>query len=174
MSTSSASTSASTSACTIRTAPSGVCRTPVGLIRGRIGSGFHPAPHRYRLYLSAGCPRSEQVSRAHALLGLADLVGLIVLDPAAPGPTGPAGPRPTAAGHVAAGHAALSAAYEAADRSWDGTATVPALCDTWSGRVVSNHTPDILHDLAVRIAGRPDLLDRVLGQSQGICSAAYR
>ncbi|MFG2294355.1 hypothetical protein [Streptomyces sp. NPDC048603] len=144
------------------TSPSDTHRTPAGLIRGRIGSGFHPAPHRYRLYLSAGCPDSEQVRRAHELLDLAGFVGLAVLDAA--GPTGPAAP----------GHAALCAAYEAADRSWDGTATVPALCDTWSGRVVSNHTPDILHDLVVRLAGRPDLLERVLRQSQGICSAAYR
>ncbi|MEU9415663.1 cell envelope biogenesis protein OmpA [Streptomyces sp. NPDC051000] len=111
---------------------------PVPAPRGRIGSGFSPDPRRYHLYLSAGCPRSLRVTTALRLLGLADSVGTTVLgDPAS--------------------HAALRAAYEAAGHHYDGTLAVPALCDTWSGRVVSNHTPDILDDLAVGLAGRPDL-----------------
>ncbi|GDY48584.1 hypothetical protein SANT12839_094660 [Streptomyces antimycoticus] len=44
---------------------------------------------------------------------------------------------------------------------------MPALCDRWNGRVVSNHTPDILRDLAVRLGdpgepGRPRLRPAVL------------
>lgn len=111
---------------------------PVPAPRGRIGSGFLPVPHRYHLYLAEACPRSRRVRTAVALLGLADSVGTTVL--AAP-----------------ASNAALRRAYEAAGHHYDGTLAVPALCDTWSGRVVSNHTPDILDDLAVRLAGRPDL-----------------
>ncbi|MFB0631830.1 glutathione S-transferase C-terminal domain-containing protein [Streptomyces sp. AB3(2024)] len=111
---------------------------PVPAPRGRIGAGFLPVPHRYHLYLAEGCPRSRRVRTAVALLGLADSVGTTVL----------AGP---------ASYAALRRAYEAAGHHYDGTLAVPALCDTWSGRVVSNHTPDILDDLAVRLAGRPDL-----------------
>ncbi|MBT2542973.1 hypothetical protein J7E99_20240 [Streptomyces sp. ISL-44] len=38
-------------------------------LRGRIGTGFSPVPHRYRLYLSAGCPRSRQVAGVLDLLG---------------------------------------------------------------------------------------------------------
>ncbi|AWZ07595.1 hypothetical protein DRB96_41955 [Streptomyces sp. ICC1] len=46
-----------------------------------------------------------------------------------------------------AAHDELRRAYEASGHHHDGTLTVPALCDGWSGRVVSNHTPDILEDL---------------------------
>ncbi|MFJ5809507.1 glutathione S-transferase C-terminal domain-containing protein [Streptomyces sp. NPDC093093] len=111
---------------------------PVPAPRGRIGSGFSPDPRRYHLYLSAGCPLSLRVTTTLRLLGLADSVGTTLLgDPSS--------------------HADLRAAYEAAGHHYDGTLTVPALCDTWSGRVVSNHTPDILDDLVVGLAGRPDL-----------------
>ncbi|MFF1557406.1 hypothetical protein [Streptomyces sp. NPDC058279] len=110
---------------------------PAPTLRGRIGAGFSPEPHRYHLYLSAGCPRSHSLTTALSLLGLADSVGTTVLGPPAT-------------------HAALRRAYEATGHHYDGTLTVPALCDTWSGRVVSNHTPDILEGLA-RLAGRPDL-----------------
>ncbi|MFD9455062.1 glutathione S-transferase C-terminal domain-containing protein [Streptomyces sp. NPDC059985] len=111
---------------------------PVPAPRGRIGAGFSPAPHRYHLYLSTGCPRSLRVRTALAVLGLTGCVGTTLLGPPAT-------------------HAALRRAYEAAGHHYDGALAVPALCDTWSGRVVSNHTPDILDDLAVRLAGRPDL-----------------
>ncbi|MFD9412349.1 hypothetical protein ACFWBN_35825 [Streptomyces sp. NPDC059989] len=108
---------------------------PAPALRGRIGAGFSPVPHRYRLYLSAGCPRSLRVTAALAELGLADSVAATVLAPA-PG-----------ADADAPGHTALRLAYEAAGHHFDGELTVPALVDTWSGRVVSNHTPDILDDL---------------------------
>ncbi|MFE9636005.1 hypothetical protein [Streptomyces sp. NPDC006463] len=104
---------------------------PAPALRGRIGTGFSPVPHRYRLYLSAGCPRSRQVTAALALLGIEDSVRATVLgdDTAAPG------------------HTELRLAYEAAGHHFDGTPTVPALVDTWSGRVVCDHAPDILDDL---------------------------
>ncbi|MCY0943470.1 hypothetical protein [Streptomyces antarcticus] len=104
---------------------------PAPALRGRIGAGFSPVPHRYHVYLSAGCPRSARVAEALARLGLADSVAATVLgtDPDAPG------------------HTALRLAYEAAGHHYDGTPAVPALCDTWSGRVVSNHAPDILDGL---------------------------
>ncbi|MER5409551.1 cell envelope biogenesis protein OmpA [Streptomyces sp. NPDC002769] len=105
-------------------------------IRSRIGvgpaGGFYPAPHRYQLYLSEGCPRSLRISITLGLLGLRDSVTTTLL-------TGPAG-TPDAC-------AALRAAYEATWHHYDGPLTAPALCDRWSGRIVSNHTPDILRDL---------------------------
>ncbi|MFG2619551.1 cell envelope biogenesis protein OmpA [Streptomyces sp. NPDC048507] len=112
--------------------------TPLPAPRGRIGAGFLPVPYRYHLYLAEGCPRSRRVRTALALLGLTGSVGTTTLG-------------------APASLAALRRAYEAAGHHYDGTLAVPALCDTWSGRVVSNHTPDILDDLAVRLAGRPDL-----------------
>uniref|UniRef100_A0AAU2JK87 GST N-terminal domain-containing protein n=1 Tax=Streptomyces sp. NBC_00049 TaxID=2903617 RepID=A0AAU2JK87_9ACTN len=104
---------------------------PSPALRGRIGAGFSPVPHRYHLYLSAGCPRSLQVSAELGLLGITDSVAATVLGAAPEGP----------------GHTALRLAYEATGHHFDGTPDVPALVDTWSGRVVSNHTPDILDDL---------------------------
>ncbi|MGW0899266.1 cell envelope biogenesis protein OmpA [Streptomyces goshikiensis] len=106
-------------------------------LRGRIGAGFSPAPHRYHLYLRAGCPDSLRVRIALALLGLEGEVSTTTLTPDAPD------------------HAGLRRAYEATRHHHTGALTVPALCDTWSGRVVSDHTPDILDDLALRLAGRP-------------------
>ncbi|MCX4524760.1 MULTISPECIES: cell envelope biogenesis protein OmpA [unclassified Streptomyces] len=112
---------------------------PAPVLRGRIGAGFSPVPHRYHLYLSAGCPSSLRVRIARSLLGLEDSVPASVLAPGAPG------------------YAELRRAYDATRHHHTGALTVPALCDTWSGRVVSEHTPDILDDLALRLAGRPDL-----------------
>ncbi|WP_411106569.1 hypothetical protein [Streptomyces sp. cmx-4-9] len=109
-------------------------------LRGRLGTGFSPVPHRYHLYLSAGCPRSFRVLTSRALLDLKGSVATTVLGPDA------GAPEDTAA------YAALRRAYEAAGHHFDGPLTVPALCDTWSGRVVSNHTPDILEDLRLLAA----------------------
>ncbi|MGW1774483.1 hypothetical protein [Streptomyces sp. NPDC002104] len=123
------------------------------VLRGRIGTGFSPVPHRYRLFVAADdCPSCLGVTAAFAELGLRDTVALTVLRPG----SDPAGSD--AAGSDAAAYDALRRAYEAAGHDHDGTLTVPALCDGWSGRVVSNHAPDILEDLrrlSVHPAFRP-------------------
>ncbi|MGW5737841.1 MULTISPECIES: cell envelope biogenesis protein OmpA [Streptomyces] len=109
-------------------------------IRSRIGAdlagGFYPAPHRYHLYLSAGCPRSLRVAITLDLLGLRDAVTTTLLSP------------DTASATLEG----LHGYYEATEHHFDGPLTVPALCDRWSGHVVSNHTPDIVRDLACRLA----------------------
>jgi putative glutathione S-transferase len=43
--------------------------------------------------------------------------------------------------------------YEASSHRHQGPAAAPVLSDTWTGRIVSTHTPDILRDLARRFAG---------------------
>ncbi|MFJ3205264.1 hypothetical protein [Streptomyces sp. NPDC086989] len=101
---------------------------PAPVLRGRIGAGFSPVPHRYRLYLSADCPGSVRVAAALARLGLEGAVATTLLGPPAT-------------------YAALRRAYEAAGHHYDGALAVPALCDTWSGRVIGNDTEDILDDL---------------------------
>jgi putative glutathione S-transferase len=105
-------------------------------VRNRIGAGlgagFYPAPHRYQLYLSPGCPRSLRVSITLDLLGLRDTVVVT---------TTPSGPDAVPS---------LHAAYETTWHHYTGPVIAPALCDRWSGRIVSNHTPDILRDLATR------------------------
>jgi putative glutathione S-transferase len=114
--------------------------------RDRIGTGpsggFYPAPHRYHVYLSPGCPLSLRVSITLGLLRLEGSVGTTVL----PDPAGVCD---------ALAAVALRTAYETTRHHYAGPLTVPALCDRWSGRVVSNHTADILDDLALHFAG-PD------------------
>ncbi|WP_262697798.1 MULTISPECIES: glutathione S-transferase C-terminal domain-containing protein [Streptomyces] len=125
-------------------------------IRSRIGTdlagGFYPAPHRYEVYLSPGCPCSLRVAITLALLRLGDSIATTLV--ASPGATSEAA-------------TSLRGAYEATWHHYDGPLSVPALCDRWSGRVVSNHTPDILRDLATRLGdpgepGRPRLRPAVL------------
>ncbi|MCQ8188586.1 glutathione S-transferase C-terminal domain-containing protein [Streptomyces rugosispiralis] len=110
---------------------------PPHRFRSRIGvdlaGGFYPVPHRYRLYLSASCPLSLRVSITLDLLGLRDTVATTLV--------GLPDDTPEAYG-------ALRGAYEATWHHYDGPVDAPALCDGWTGRVVSNHTPDILRDLA--------------------------
>ncbi|MDT0345949.1 glutathione S-transferase C-terminal domain-containing protein [Streptomyces litchfieldiae] len=116
--------------------------------RSRIGPdanhGFYPAPLRYRLYLSLACPGCLRIAITHRLLGLADRIPLTEL-PAVPEPDG--------------GYAELRTAYDRTTHGYRGPATAPVLADHWTGRVVSNHAPDILRDLAVRFrtAGTPEL-----------------
>lgn len=109
-----------------------------------LAGGFYPAPGRFLLYLAPGCPRSLRVAITLDLLALTDSVGITLL------PSSAGAPDPLAS---------LRRAYEAARHHYDGPFTVPALSDRWSGRVISNHTPDILRDLADHFAepGRDDL-----------------
>ncbi|WP_059007366.1 glutathione S-transferase C-terminal domain-containing protein [Streptomyces specialis] len=113
--------------------------------RGRIGAdarhGFYAAPHRYDLCLSLSCPTCLRVAVTHGLLGLDALMPLVEL-PAVPGADG--------------GHAALRAAYERTAHGYTGPAVAPALIDRWTGRVVSNHAPDILRDLTDRFGDAGD------------------
>ncbi|MEV0848415.1 cell envelope biogenesis protein OmpA [Streptomyces sp. NPDC049954] len=122
---------------------------PAPVFRGRIGSsaarGFYPAPHRYEVYLRGHCPDALRVFVTLGLLGLREEVPVTVL--------GTPGVTPSA-------EAGLRHAYEAARHRYAGPLSVPALCDRWSGRVVSNHAPDILRDLTDRFPspardGRP-------------------
>jgi putative glutathione S-transferase len=85
------------------------------------------------VYLSPGCPCSLRVA---ITLDLLELGGSIT--------TAPIGlPSETPAAR-----ASLRDAYQATRHRYDGPLTVPALCDRWSGRVVSNHTAHILQDLS--------------------------
>ncbi|WP_306319012.1 MULTISPECIES: glutathione S-transferase C-terminal domain-containing protein [unclassified Streptomyces] len=117
--------------------------------RSRIGcdarSGYYAAPHRYRLHLSPSCPHCLQIAVTHTLLGLDDTLPVTVL-PAAPDTPG-------------GGHRALLPLYEATSHQHPGPPLAPVLSDDWTGRIVSSHPGDILHDLARHFGGHgPDLL----------------
>ncbi|MGD6756753.1 glutathione S-transferase C-terminal domain-containing protein [Streptomyces sp. BH105] len=125
--------------------------TAVPSFRSRIGcdarSGYYAAPHRFRLHLSPACPHCLQIAVTHGLLGLDDTLPVTLL-PAAPDAPG-------------GGHLALVPLYEATSHQHPGPALAPVLSDDWTGRIVSTHTGDILHDLARHFGGHgPDLLPR--------------
>ncbi|MDX3070801.1 glutathione S-transferase C-terminal domain-containing protein [Streptomyces sp. MI02-7b] len=127
--------------------------------RSRIGvdvaGGFYPAPRRYEVFLTAArCPQSRRVAVTLDLLGLRDSVVTTVVPAASPDAA------------EAAALAPLRRAYEATWHGYDGPLTVPALCDRWTGRVVSNHTADILRDLAGRLG------DAACGPVTDLCPPA--
>ncbi|GHF57135.1 glutathione S-transferase C-terminal domain-containing protein [Streptomyces thermodiastaticus] len=110
---------------------------PTPVFRGRIKddprSGHWVVPRRYRLHVSTACPQGLRIAVTHSLLGVGDTCPLVEL-PAVPDcPDG--------------GHAALRPLYEAGAHHYPGPALAPVLADDWSGRIVSNHAPDILRDL---------------------------
>ncbi|MFD9000286.1 glutathione S-transferase C-terminal domain-containing protein [Streptomyces sp. NPDC059582] len=116
--------------------------------RGRIGrdarSGHYAVPLRYRLHLTTACPDGLRIAVTHSLLGL-DQACPVTRLPAVPDcPDG--------------GHAALRPLYEASAHHHTGPALAPVLSDSWSGRIVSTHAPDITRDLARGFGGgRPAL-----------------
>ncbi|WP_406840363.1 glutathione S-transferase C-terminal domain-containing protein [Streptomyces sp. AHU1] len=127
---------------TLRLQPAAASPALPHRVDSRIGvglaGGFYPAPHRYELYLSRSCPLSLRIAITLGLLGPKESVATTLLvDPER---------TPDA-------FASLRRAYEATEHHFDGPLTAPALCDRWSGRIVSNHTPDILRDLAGLLSG---------------------
>ncbi|MGW2340080.1 glutathione S-transferase C-terminal domain-containing protein [Streptomyces sp. NPDC001661] len=125
--------------------------TAVPSFRSRIGcdarSGYYAAPHRFRLHLSPACPHCLQIAVTHGLLGLDDTLPVTLLPDVPDAPGG--------------GHRALVPLYEATSHQHPGPAVAPVLSDDWTGRIVSTHVGDILHDLARHFGGHgPDLLPR--------------
>lgn len=119
--------------------------------RGRVGSdassGYYAVPRRYRLHLTLSCPHCLRIAITHSLLGLEETLPVVLL--------------PTLPDRPDGGHSALRPLYEASSHRHPGPAAAPVLSDTWTGRIVSTHTPDILSDLSRRFAGdapdRPEL-----------------
>lgn len=101
-------------------------------------SGFYVVPRRYRLYLSRSCPTCRRIAHVHESLDLAACLPVTLLPPAPDAPDG--------------GYVALRPLYEAAAHHYPGPAAPPVLADTWTGRIVSSHAPDILRDLTHRFA----------------------
>ncbi|MFI8419914.1 glutathione S-transferase C-terminal domain-containing protein [Streptomyces sp. NPDC085479] len=117
--------------------------------RGRIGrsadSGHYAVPHRYRLHLAPADPVCLGIAVTHGLLGLDATLPLRLL--------------PELPDAADGSYARLRPLYEASAHLYTGPAAAPVLADTWTGRIVSTHAPDILRDLALRFRGDgPELL----------------
>jgi putative glutathione S-transferase len=129
---------------------------------GPDGRGRWPVePGRYRLVWSRACPWAHRAVIVRGLLGLPDAIGLATVDPIRDErgwrfTLDPDGRDPVL------GIAYLSEAYRAADPSYAGRVTVPAIVDTLSGRVVTNDFPQLTLDLStewtdLHAPGAPDL-----------------
>ncbi|MER5475939.1 glutathione S-transferase C-terminal domain-containing protein [Streptomyces sp. NPDC002734] len=148
---------------------SAISPSAVPSFRGRIGrdarSGYYAAARRYRLHLSVSCPQSLRIAVTHSLLGLGDGLPVTLLPAVPDGPDG--------------GHRLLRPLYEASSHQYPGPAAAPVLHDTWTGRIVSTHTPDILRDLVRQFgAGDPDLLphgaEEAIGGVDRLCEEMGR
>ena len=110
-------------------------------------SGYPAAAGRYYLYVSLACPWAHRTIIVRRLKGLANAIGMTVVDPirddrgwafrAGPG----IGPDPVN------GFAFLAEAYTATDPQYRGRVTVPVLWDTVTRRIVSNNDDDIMRML---------------------------
>jgi len=110
-------------------------------------SGYPAAAGRYHLYVSLACPWAHRTIIVRRLKGLANAIGMTVVDPirddrgwafrAGPG----IGPDPVN------GFAFLAEAYTATDPQYRGRVTVPVLWDTVTRRIVSNNDDDIMRML---------------------------
>jgi glutathionyl-hydroquinone reductase len=128
--------------------------------------GWRVEPGRYQLVVSLACPWAHRSIIAHRVLGLADVLGLSVVDPIRdergwrftlhPGGVDPA-----------TGLRFLADAYRASDPTYQGRVTVPAIVERSSGRVVTNDFPQISLDLSTQWRdyhrpGAPDLYPETL------------
>ncbi|GEM_PF-46855 len=119
--------------------------------RGRItadgSSGFPAEAGRYHLYISWACPWAQRSAIVRKLLRLEDVVSLGVVDPVRDGRGWAFREGPGHGLDEVNGFSFLSEAYEATEPGYDGHVSVPVLWDKRSGRIVSNHFPDITIDL---------------------------
>ncbi|MFI6787711.1 glutathione S-transferase C-terminal domain-containing protein [Nonomuraea sp. NPDC050383] len=111
-------------------------------------SGYRAEPGRYHLYVAWVCPWAQRAAIARKLAGLEDVVSLSYVDDDRDG-RGWAfrerrGPDPVN------GFTLLEQAYEATEPGYRGHISVPVLWDRRTGRIVSNHFPDITLDLGTQ------------------------
>lgn len=121
-------------------------------LRSRITAGGRhaPQPGRFHLFVSLACPFAHRTLIVHRLKGLADVVGISVLDPLRDGRGWAfrSGSRQTL-DQTGRGFAFLQQAYDASVEGgpYTGRVSVPALWDNELGEVVSNYFPTITLDL---------------------------
>ena len=108
--------------------------------------GFAAEPGRYQLYVSLACPWAQRSLIVRRLLGLTEAIAVTVVDPIRDG----RGWRFTLSPDdrdPATGAGFLADLYRATDPGFEGRATVPAIWDTESKRLVTNDYPQITLDL---------------------------
>jgi glutathionyl-hydroquinone reductase len=109
-------------------------------------SGYAVEPGRYQLYASLACPWAHRSLIVRELLGLADVIGLTVVDPIRDEKGWRFTLSPDDRDPVT-GVRYLCDLYRASNPSFEGRCTVPAVYDTHSGRIVTNDYPQLTLDL---------------------------
>jgi glutathionyl-hydroquinone reductase len=137
------------------------------------GSTVYPAAaERYHLYISMACPWASRTLIARKLLGLEQIIGLTVLDPArdergwafrdshSGSNTGASSHESFASTDPINGFHFLAEAYELTDSRFDGRVTVPVLWDKQTRRIVNNCEDDIcrmFNDAFRALAGNKEI-----------------
>lgn len=104
-------------------------------------------PGRYRLVVSLACPWAHRAVIVRRLLGLQDVISLAVVDPFRDEQGWAFGLDPGGRDPVL-GVTHLGQVYLRTDPGYSGRVTVPAIVDTVTGLVVTNHYPQITLDLS--------------------------
>jgi glutathionyl-hydroquinone reductase len=123
-----------------------------GRLRDDVSTGYLAEPDRYHLYVSLTCPWAQRALIALTERGLDRVVTWSAVDPVRDGRgwafrSGSGfGPDPIN------GFVLLQEAYLATDPEYAGHISVPALWDTKTARLVSNHYETLTHDLETQFA----------------------
>jgi putative glutathione S-transferase len=108
------------------------------------GSTPYPAvAGRYHLYVSLACPWASRTIILRKLKGLADAIGMTVVDPIRDERGWAFRDGPGYSSDPINGFKYLSEAYAATDPNFDGRVTVPVLWDKETRRIVNNCEDDI-------------------------------
>lgn len=140
------------------------------------GSTRYPAvADRYHLYISLACPWASRTLIVRNLKGLAETVGVTVVDPVRDGRGWAFRDGPGFSHDPVNGFAFLSEAYAASDSGVDGRVTVPVLWDKETRRIVNNSEDDIcrMFNDAFNVFGKPevDLFPKDIQEEQAELSA---
>jgi putative glutathione S-transferase len=108
------------------------------------GSTAYPAtPGRYHLYVSLACPWATRVAIVRRLLGLAQAIGLTVVDPVRDERGWAFRDGPGYSRDPINGFSFLAEAYAATQPGYRGRVTVPVLWDTVTKKILNNSEDDI-------------------------------
>lgn len=120
---------------------------------------YPPVAGRYHLYVSLACPWANRALIVRNLKGLADAVGVTVVDPVRDERGWAFSEEPGCGKDPVNGFAFLSEAYVATDAAFHGRVTVPVLWDNETRRIVNNSEDDIcrMFNDAFNALGNPDV-----------------
>ncbi len=122
-------------------------------------AAYPVAADRYHLYISLACPWASRALIVRNLKGLADSIGLTVVDPVRDERGWAFREGPGYSKDPINQFNFLSEAYAATDPSFDGRVTVPVLWDKETRRIVNNSEDDIclMFDGAFRALAESDV-----------------